>query len=286
MSAGDREKPDHLDTSRDELLPIGRFASESRLSLKALRLYDAQGLLPPAHVDPDSGYRYYRPAQLETARLIGMLRQLDMPLRQIARIINAGGTDSAGMLQAYREELQWADFRRTTMAAIVDRHLRGDQIMHRVETRNVPERKLLSFERRTLADELPNVIRESGDKLFKHVASTEGVQAAGPMLVIFHGVVTMEADGPVEVAVPVEGDPQPFGEARVRLEAAHQEAYARITKRQVEFPEILTVYDSVESWLKRSGKRPAGPPREVYFADWSALGPDDYVCDIAWPYEG
>jgi len=31
----------------------------TRLSVKALRLYDENGLLPPAHVDPSSGYRYY-----------------------------------------------------------------------------------------------------------------------------------------------------------------------------------------------------------------------------------
>ena len=39
-------------------MPIGEFAAASRLSQKALRLYGEKGLLPPARVDPDSGYRY------------------------------------------------------------------------------------------------------------------------------------------------------------------------------------------------------------------------------------
>jgi len=39
------------------LVPIGRFSKMTRLSVKALRLYDENGLLPPAHVDPSSGYR-------------------------------------------------------------------------------------------------------------------------------------------------------------------------------------------------------------------------------------
>jgi protein phosphatase len=54
----------------DELLTIGAFARLTRLTPKALRLYDELGLLPPVRVDPASGYRYYEPAQLERARLV------------------------------------------------------------------------------------------------------------------------------------------------------------------------------------------------------------------------
>ena len=43
----------------ENLLSIGEFASASQLSQKALRLYGENALLPPAWVDPDSGYRYY-----------------------------------------------------------------------------------------------------------------------------------------------------------------------------------------------------------------------------------
>ncbi|MEV1205228.1 MerR family transcriptional regulator, partial [Microbispora rosea] len=63
-----------------ELLTIGTFARATRLSPKALRLYDEAGLLRPAAVDGESGYRYYDPAQLERARLIARLRRLGMPL--------------------------------------------------------------------------------------------------------------------------------------------------------------------------------------------------------------
>ena len=52
-----------------ELMSIGEFARRSRLSQKALRLYDELGLLPPARVDPDSGYRSYGAGQLEQLAL-------------------------------------------------------------------------------------------------------------------------------------------------------------------------------------------------------------------------
>ena len=47
---------------------IGEFARRSRLSAKALRLYDEQGLLAPARVDEGSGYRFYEPGQPSSSR--------------------------------------------------------------------------------------------------------------------------------------------------------------------------------------------------------------------------
>ncbi|SMQ17005.1 MerR HTH family regulatory protein [Streptomyces sp. Ag82_O1-12] len=77
-----------------ELLTIGAFAARARLSPKALRLYDRLGLLAPAHVDEVTGYRYYRAGQAERARLVAMLRQLDMPLARIAEVVEAGSSTS------------------------------------------------------------------------------------------------------------------------------------------------------------------------------------------------
>ena len=63
-----------------EEVSIGEFARRSRLSVKALRLYDELGVLVPARVDQASGYRYYDVAHLDAARLVAMLRQLELPL--------------------------------------------------------------------------------------------------------------------------------------------------------------------------------------------------------------
>lgn len=75
------------------LLTIGGFAKASRLSPKALRLYDELGLLTPARIDPVTGYRLYAPEQRDQARLVAWLRRLGMPL---ARIQHVCGLDDAG----------------------------------------------------------------------------------------------------------------------------------------------------------------------------------------------
>jgi DNA-binding transcriptional MerR regulator len=74
-------------TRPKHLLSIGEFSKHVRLTQKALRLYDALGLLMPSFVDEQSGYRYYTESQLERARIINLLRQLEMP-QTIAEVLD------------------------------------------------------------------------------------------------------------------------------------------------------------------------------------------------------
>jgi DNA-binding transcriptional MerR regulator len=85
----------------DPLLSIGMFSRRSRLSVKALRRYGRLGLLVPAATDPSSGYRRYRESQLDTARLVVMLRRLDMPLAQVAEVITAPSEQAVGLIESY-----------------------------------------------------------------------------------------------------------------------------------------------------------------------------------------
>ena len=73
-------------------MPIGEFSGRSGLSAKRLRTYAATGLLTPAAVHPDTGYRYYSPAQLADAQLIDALRQSGMPLAEISRLLTDRGS--------------------------------------------------------------------------------------------------------------------------------------------------------------------------------------------------
>ena len=86
------------------LMPIGRFARASRLSVKSLRNYDESGLLPAAFVDPQSGYRYYRLEQLARADAIRSLRMVDMPLPLIAETLD--GEDSEQVLMSHLAALE------------------------------------------------------------------------------------------------------------------------------------------------------------------------------------
>ncbi|NUR24724.1 MAG: MerR family DNA-binding transcriptional regulator [Kribbellaceae bacterium] len=90
----------------NRLLTIGVFARRSRLSIKALRLYERLGLLLPAEIDPQTGYRRYHESQLFTARLIVGLRRLDMPLSEVNRAITAYGDGGERVLTSYWEQVE------------------------------------------------------------------------------------------------------------------------------------------------------------------------------------
>ncbi len=67
---------------------MGEFLLRTRLSPKALRLYEDQGLIRPDRVDPHSGYRWYDPAQVGRARTIGLLRRAGMPLARVRQVVD------------------------------------------------------------------------------------------------------------------------------------------------------------------------------------------------------
>jgi DNA-binding transcriptional MerR regulator len=90
-----------------ELLTIGRVARLSGLTAKALRHYDSLGVLRPAEVDEETGYRYYAREQVERARRIRILRELEVPLDEIRRILDdPGSADAIERLTAHRERLR------------------------------------------------------------------------------------------------------------------------------------------------------------------------------------
>ena len=79
------------------LLTVGLMAQRSGLTVKALRHYDRVGLLPPVTIDSATGYRLYHGDQVAEARLIGLLRSLDLPLAQVRTAVDAwkNGDDGA-----------------------------------------------------------------------------------------------------------------------------------------------------------------------------------------------
>jgi PPM family protein phosphatase len=107
------------------MLTIGEFARASRLSPKALRLYDELGLLPPARVDPYSGYRFYQPDQLERARLVAWLRRLGMPLARIRVVCDLPPRAAAAEVAAFWAQAETDLAGRRDLAAFLTSYLTG-----------------------------------------------------------------------------------------------------------------------------------------------------------------
>jgi PPM family protein phosphatase len=116
-----------------ELLTIGAFARAAGLTPRALRLYDETGLLPPAAVDPDSGYRFYEPGQIARARLIASLRRIGMPLSDIGALSGHTPAEVAAAVQAYwRRETAQTAARARRVTLLLDDLSRRDPTMSEI----------------------------------------------------------------------------------------------------------------------------------------------------------
>jgi DNA-binding transcriptional MerR regulator len=138
-----------------EEISIGEFARRSRLSLKALRLYDERGVLVPSRVDRASGYRYYDTAQLDQARLVVMLRQLQLPLAAIKELLACDPADAATRVAEHWRAAEAAHDARRELADYLVSRLSGKRsVMYEVATREIPERSLLCLKRNVAEQEM------------------------------------------------------------------------------------------------------------------------------------
>jgi DNA-binding transcriptional MerR regulator len=80
------EAPESL-AVESEMRSIGEMARASGLTVSALRFYDQAGVLVPAFVDPETGYRWYGEDQVRPARIVACLRRVGMPLPDIAAVL-------------------------------------------------------------------------------------------------------------------------------------------------------------------------------------------------------
>jgi DNA-binding transcriptional MerR regulator len=231
----------------ENLMPIGQFAASSRLSQKALRLYAESGLLPPAWVDPGSGYRYYRADQLHTATVISLLRRAGIPLAEIGAFLQ---DPSLARLDEFERRAldELADQRRVLRYLKV---ILKEGSMYEVLTKRVAEQSYVSKSARVLVGELEPFI-------FASFAELRRDDAAAPPFVLYHGPVNHEEDGPIEVCVPSRDGDKRLPEGEV--------AFTDISGPQCDFPDILGAYESVYQWAKEHGREPDGPPREIYLS--------------------
>jgi DNA-binding transcriptional MerR regulator len=189
------------------MLSIGRFADATGLTVKALRYYDEIGLLVPARVEPDNGYRYYDAAQVETAVTIRRLRALELPLDEVGALLEADGGTLRERLAAHGhrvgEEARDKNSLLIELSALVEGG--GEEVI--VKVRDEPELRLAATIRHLrLVDPegIRDMLRLAGTRL-----AERGIAPAGPATALFRsgdgdGTHLVEAGFPV--AADIEGD--------------------------------------------------------------------------------
>jgi DNA-binding transcriptional MerR regulator len=260
-------------------MSIGEFARRSRLSPKALRLYGKLGLLAPARVDTDSGYRFYEEAQLERARLVAALRQLQVPLADIKGILGLGPEDAAERIREYWGAVEVEHTARRVLAGYLVDLMKGKRpVMAEVSTRDIPARSVLCLKRNVKGQDAAWAFgKEFVAILQRHSLPTmEG--RAGAVFCIYWAELSDDSDGPLEWCRPVPESQAKALAAKVpeldlRTEPAHREAFVNIGPGGQTTPaQWSVVSESLHAWADEHTARPSGlGARITYIASTSAM---------------
>jgi DNA-binding transcriptional MerR regulator len=272
-------------------MSIGEFARRSRLSAKALRLYDGLGLLPPARVDEDSGYRFYEPGQLRQARLIAALRQLQVPLAEIKAILPLEPVRAAERVREVWAATEAEHTARRALATYLIDDLSGKRsVVYEVGTREMPDRSLLCVKRNVAGVDQAWAFGKEFIALLRHHQLPRIEGRAGAFFCIYWGEVSEDSDGPMEWCRPVPpGEAEALSarcpELTLRAEPAHQEAFVKIGDGQIDGAEWQVVSRSLHAWSEQQPDiLPADLGVRITYLP-SEVGRDTYQ-DFAVPFNG
>ena len=268
-----------------DLLSIGAFASMTRLSIKALRLYDQLDLLQPRHVDPLSGYRFYGVDQLASARMIRNMREMEMPLVTIRQVLAAWISSPAQaepLLQEYADmrEKQVIQIRMQVQQLIQQIQQENNPMSLEVNVKQVSPQQVLSVTHHIKVNKLDETIRTSLDTMYSLVKGQK-LEAADAPFGIFHGTINEQEDGPIEICLPVNGQVKGKGTMQVKQLEGGNAACVMMLGAQTDFPAILGAYDAAADWINKNGYAMAESPREV----WHSGPGEDARMEIVWLFK-
>jgi DNA-binding transcriptional MerR regulator len=276
---------------------IGEFAARAQLSAKALRLYDELGLLEPARVDATTGYRYYAAGQLAKARLVALLRHLDMPLPRIATVLDLPAPQAGIAVREFWTACERDLIDRRPVVDYLCSLLIGKESAmtttadpaYDVVVRTMPQRAVLCAIRHVHAAQAGEVLGALLARMSRSGPGLSGI--AGCPYSVFHGAVSEDSDGPVELVRPMvdlaaaEQAAARLGDIQAHVDPEHDEAFVRLTMAQTGWPALLPVLDALQAHIIAAGRTPAGPPRQIMIADWRTVQPDQPACDLTVPLQ-
>ncbi|MHC1558279.1 MerR family transcriptional regulator [Actinomycetospora sp. C-140] len=256
------------------MLTIGEFSQLTHLSVRTLRRYHEASLLEPAVVDEATGYRYYAVDQIPTAQVIQRLRELDVPLGDVQRILRTPDPEVRAALVADHLQRLEGELARTRAAVVsLRRLLRPDPAPLDVELRAEPARTVAAVEGVVGHHEVESWFAGAVAELDAAV----GPAAAGPLGGTFDNALFEQERGhallylPTAFAPPRTGRVHPADLPPVEL---------AVTTHVGEHDGVEVTYGQLGTWVVENAMSVAGPVRERYL-----VGPRDTPDPAAWRTE-
>jgi DNA-binding transcriptional MerR regulator/effector-binding domain-containing protein len=267
------------------LFAIGEFSRITGLTVKALRFYHDEGILVPAEVDRVTGYRYYTAGQIDTARAVVLLRELEFPVKDIRELL-AMQTNEEGVVELLRRQ-----------KAVLEQKIRKQkQAVHLLQNFIAAERQdttmadVSQVEEKTVPPMLVAGIRTKGKygdvgPLFGKLCRGAGGAVGGPPMTLYYDMEYKETDADFEACIPLKKKKDIAG-ADVR-ELCGGKCVALVHKGA--YDELHGSYQRLMTYIKEKGYQVIAPPREIYIKGPGMIfrgNPKKYITEIQFLVEG
>ena len=263
----------------DTLYKIGMFAAMNHITVKTLRFYEEQGLLMPALIHPETGYRYYTLSQMAVLHQITALKLAGFTLEEITHI-NSGADEKAVLLKKKSELLaKISDL--TRQIAVVDGYLskRKTGLSAPVLIKTIPKTTVAFMQIRL----------ESYDRLFDRMPEMgalmekAGCECALPEYCFTNYLEPGYKDGdiPVEICESVVEAKKETGELRFKT---LPEIRAACVFHKGSYRTFSESYEAVLRYIEENGYEIAGEIRESYIDGiWNKDDESQWLSEIQVP---
>lgn len=262
------------------LYKIGLFSQMNKITIKTLRHYDDMGILKPAHIDKDTGYRYYTSEQLPVLHEIMALRQMGFSLNEIAKVQE--GYFVEAMLIKKKSEILKRISEETMKLSQVEHYLycKNESSKYNVILKELPE-VIVASVRMVLAnyDELFNCIPPLGDEMRRL-----GCECAVPEYCfnIYHDGEYKEKDIDIEFCEAVTE----FKEDSdiIIFKKIDKVEIAACTLHKGPYYDFPKAYGAIVKWIEENGFEIIDNPRESYIDGiWNKESEDEWLTEIQFP---
>jgi DNA-binding transcriptional MerR regulator len=261
-------------------LTIGEFSRITHLSIKVLRRYQQAGLLEPARVDSQTGYRYYGLPQVPTAQVIHRFRQLGMPVRQVGELVAVTDPAARSVLIAQHLERLETQLEETRVAVVALRRLlRPEPPPLEVQHRRVDPTTVAAItDTVDLGDVLAWYDQAMGE--LDRALSAAGAVPTGPPGGLYDNELFTQERGRMVVYRPVDSPPLRGAVHPLEIPAAD----LATTVHRGAHDDIDVTYAALGTYLSEQALQVAGPVREVYHVGpRDSDDPSTWRTEIAWP---
>jgi DNA-binding transcriptional MerR regulator len=262
-------------------LTVGDFSRATHLSVKTLRHYHQVGLLEPAAVNPDTGYRYYSPGQIPAAQVIRRLRDLEMPVANVKAVLAAPDAPARNALTAAHLNRLEAELTQTRTAVESLRNLlQPPDGPTAIEHRSVPATAAAAIGAVVDRADVLAWLQGALGELRANVRA-QGLHATGSSGGVFASELFQQDRGQATVFIPVPGRVRPIGRVTSLVVPAAELAiishHASLADADLSYAKLgayATAHEiSIEGPLREYCLRGAGDTPDE--AEWRT--------EIAWP---